>query len=103
MIRIHQGDLMKKFKSESGQGLTEYAIVLSLVAVAAIFATAMFGGVIKSKIASITSAIAGSKTSEVLGNEKKGKRAAQKASSNANDISNMSIDKDVFDTIQLGN
>ena len=89
-------------KKKKGQGLTEYAIILSLVAVAAIIATALFGGVIKSKIASLTGAIAGSKQSDITANERKAHSAAKKSSSNASEVSNMSIEKDVFDTIQIG-
>ena len=48
-----------KKSNQKGQGLTEYAVLLSLVAVAAIATTALFGSAIKAKIASIGGAISG--------------------------------------------
>lgn len=96
---------MTDFKhSESGQSLTEYAIILSLVAVATIAATAFFGGAIKGKIASLAGVIAGQDTSKVSDSEKKAKNAAEKAQKNAAKVSgNTSInqDDDIFDSESL--
>ncbi len=50
---------MKKWKSQRGQGLTEYAVVLSLVALVAITGMSFFGGAIRSKITSIAGALVG--------------------------------------------
>ena len=41
----------KIFGSERGQGLTEYAVILSLVAVASIVAMGLFGGENTNRIA----------------------------------------------------
>jgi Flp pilus assembly pilin Flp len=46
-------------KDKKGQGLTEYGIILVLVAVAAIGVFAMFGGTIRNKIAEVTEAVGG--------------------------------------------
>ena len=46
-------------KSKKGQGLTEYGIILVLVAVAAIGTFALFGNQIKSKVGQVTAAISG--------------------------------------------
>ena len=46
-------------KDKKGQGLTEYGIILVLVAVAAIGVFALFGGTIRNKIAEITEAVGG--------------------------------------------
>jgi len=43
-----------------GQGLTEYAIILSLVAIAAIGATSFFGDAVKSSFVALGSELSGS-------------------------------------------
>ena len=54
--------MKKGFKSEKGQGLTEYGLILLLVAVAAIGIMTIFGSQIKEKLTTITSALSGNKT-----------------------------------------
>lgn len=49
----------KKWNSQSGQGLTEYAVVLSLVAVLAIAAVGLFGSGLKQRVALLTGTILG--------------------------------------------
>lgn len=87
-------------KKESGQSLTEYAVVLSLVAVASIAGMALFGGAIKGRIASLSGAIAGQSESEVTATDKKAKKAAQEAAKRASNVKgNVTIDKDsIFDS-----
>jgi len=95
---------MQKRKSELGQGLTEYAIILSLIAVASIAATAFFGGAMKSKIASLAGAIAGQDTSKISDSEKKANSAADKAQKNASKVTgNTSIkeNEDIFNSENL--
>ena len=46
-------------KNQKGQGLTEYAIVLSLVALISIAAMTLFGGAIREKVGSLIGAITG--------------------------------------------
>ncbi len=72
---------MKKqfFGSCSGQGLTEYAVILSLVAVASISSMAFFGAAIKGKVASLSGAIAGQDSAEIKKSEQKAKNAATEA------------------------
>ncbi len=85
---------MKNSKNQKGQSLTEYAVILSLVAVASIAAMALFGGAIKAKIASLAGAIAGQKISEIEKSEGLAKKAAKDANKNASDIKgNTSITK----------
>lgn len=88
------------YKKESGQGLTEYAVVLSLVAVASIAGMALFGGAIKGKIASLSGAIAGQSESEVSASDKKSKNAAKEAAKRASNVrGNTTIDKEnIFDS-----
>lgn len=45
----------------TGQGLTEYAVVLSLIGVASIATMVFFGNALRSKIATLGSAIVGNK------------------------------------------
>jgi len=89
----------QKSHKESGQGLTEYAVVLSLVAVASIAGMAFFGGAIKARMASLSGAIAGQSESEISATDKKAKKAAQEASKRASRVKgNTTIDKDsIFD------
>lgn len=87
-------------KDQNGQGLTEYAVILSLVAVASIAGMALFGGAVKGKIASLSGAIAGQKESEVTATDNKSKNAAKEAAKRAAKVKgNTSIDKDdIFDS-----
>lgn len=77
--------------SERGQGLTEYAIVLSLVAVAAIAATAFLGGAVKSRIAGLTGAIAGVDVAAIEEANSRAKTAASRASEAASSVNGMDI------------
>ena len=53
----------RRFRNkECGQGLTEYAIVLSLVAVAAIAVMTLFGGAVRGKVISLIGAVTGDAT-----------------------------------------
>jgi len=96
---------MKKyyFGSMSGQSLTEYSVVLSLVAVASIASMAFFGATIKGKIASLSGAIAGQSVAEVTASDKKSQKAAQEAMKQASKVKgNTAItDKDLFDSKAL--
>lgn len=102
-MKIHQ-TYIKKFRnihfgSCAGQGLTEYAIVLSLVAIASIASMGFFGGAIKGKIASLSGAIAGQSASEVSASDKKAQKSAKEAAKRASSVKgNTSItENDLFD------
>lgn len=88
-----------KFGSCAGQGLTEYAVVLSLVAIASIAAMSFFGAAIKGKVASLSGAIAGQSIAEVTATDKKSQNAAKEAAKRASETKgNTSItEKDIFD------
>jgi type IV pilus assembly protein PilA len=90
---------MKKKNLQSGQGLTEYAVILCLVAVAAIATMGFFGGAIKGKIASLSAAVSGKSLTEVQEGEKMSKDASKKAYDRASKVkSSMKIDEnDIFD------
>ncbi len=50
---------MKKSKKNRGQGLTEYIIILALVAIAAIGIVNIFGNQVRHQFSTIVSALAG--------------------------------------------
>jgi Flp pilus assembly pilin Flp len=81
---------MKKSK-ESGQGLTEYAVLVSVIAVASIAVTALFGAALKSKIASLGAAIAGKSSSDVTAFEKQAQQKADAARKAAEDVDGMQV------------
>ncbi len=89
--------------NESGQGLTEYAVVLCLVAIASIGGMALFGGAVKGKLAALTGAVAGSSENDVAAAEKESKNAAAKAKEKAAKVKgNTSIDDDnIFNSVDL--
>lgn len=82
---------MKKCKSMSGQGLTEYAILLSVVAVASIAVTSLFGATLKSKIASLGAAISGKTSAEVSGFEKQSQSQAEQAKKASEKVDGMEV------------
>ncbi|MCB1069024.1 MAG: hypothetical protein H7A43_07430 [Verrucomicrobia bacterium] len=59
--------MMNMNRSKSGQGMTEYIIIIAIVAVAALLVTAMFGKQIKNTLGKITGAMGGQDT-ESIGN-----------------------------------
>jgi len=102
-----KGEVMLRKKinlgSCSGQGLTEYAVVLSLVAIASIASMAFFGGAIKGKVAALSGAIAGQSIADVTAADQKAQKSAKEAAKRASDIKgNTSItNKDLFDQQNL--
>lgn len=48
---------------QQGQGLSEYLVIVGLIAVASIAAVGFLGGTVRSKVAAVASEIAQSKTS----------------------------------------
>ena len=52
---------MKKYRHrESGQGMTEYIVIVALIAVAAIAVVGIFGDVVRNQFYNMTAALAGS-------------------------------------------
>ncbi len=49
--------MLKFFRSEKGQGLAEYALILALIAIAAVVALTFLGGVIGHILSSIGAAM----------------------------------------------
>jgi Flp pilus assembly pilin Flp len=109
---IAKGVCMKVFiGSQRGQGLTEYAVVLSLVAVAAIAATAFFGGAVKARIAALAAAVAGDTQQSVSNANKTAVKAARNANEASQKVGGMRIEHsgtssadgaEVIDDVTLG-
>ena len=91
-------NLKMLFRSEKGQGLTEYAVILSLVAVASIAAMAFFGGTVKAKMAALSGAVAGSDVSKVKESDKKADKFAQSAAKKAASVKGTTVidEDDIF-------
>lgn len=70
----------KLFRSESGQGMTEYVIVVALIAVAAIGAITVFGDNLRNLFATSADALAGEAT---------GNSGARKADAGTRDSRNL--------------
>jgi len=51
--------VMKLLKNQSGQGMTEYIIIVALVAIAAIAAFTFFGKTVRNQTAAMTEELAG--------------------------------------------
>ena len=54
-------------RNESGQGMTEYIIIVALIAVAAIAVVGFFGDVIRNQFYNMTAALAGSSSHSDVG------------------------------------
>lgn len=50
---------MKLFKNQSGQGMTEYIIIVALIAIAAIAAFSYFGQTVRHQTAAMSESLAG--------------------------------------------
>jgi Flp pilus assembly pilin Flp len=77
--------------NQKGQGLTEYAVLLSVVAVASIAVTALFGAALKSKIASLGAAISGRSSTDVTAIEKQAQQKSEEARQAAEYVDGMEI------------
>ena len=58
-IKAFRGDRMKYLNNEKGQGLTEYALIIALVAIVAVAALTLLGGQIDSIFGTITTDLGG--------------------------------------------
>lgn len=53
---------MKLFKNQSGQGMTEYIIIVAVIALAGIAAFSYFGKTVRNQTAAMSESLAGNKT-----------------------------------------
>jgi Flp pilus assembly pilin Flp len=69
LIPQRKGAIIMKIKRnrESGQGMTEYIIIVALIAVAAIAVVGFFGDVVRNQFYNMTAALAGSSSHSDVG------------------------------------
>ena len=72
---------------QAGQGMSEYIIIVALIAVAAISVAAMFGGTVRSQIAGMAQELSGHSSSSEMASAKS---FADKATSSAKKTKNLS-------------
>jgi len=80
----------KRQKNQLGQGMTEYIIIVALVAVAAIGIYSAFGNAIKSQMAVMTGEIAGTPNSAAVTKVQSDAKAGAEAGAVNKDLSNFS-------------
>ena len=93
-------------RRQAGQGLTEYAILVSLVGVACIAAMALFGGALQGRISSLVAAVAGEERSKIEEGNTTARNASEKLRTRSKNISGMKVNTDqaggeVIDTESL--
>lgn len=80
-------------KKQLGQGMTEYIIIVALIAVAAIGVYSAFGHTLNGALASITGAVGGQKTDMTNGTAK-----AKEGADNASTAANQAVGMDSYTT-----
>lgn len=68
---------MLKMKKQRGQGMTEYIVIVALIAVAAIAVYQFFGQTIRSQTAGIAKEVAGQSASTAISNAQTSATSAQ--------------------------
>lgn len=58
---------MIRFFRQAGQGMTEYIIIVALIAIAAIAAYSFFGSTLRSQVGGMASELAGQDASKAIG------------------------------------
>lgn len=71
-----------KNKQQRGQGMTEYIIIVALIAIAAIGTFTLFGGVVRDQTATMAA--------ELGGNKEKAKRASESATKRGGQAADLS-------------
>lgn len=72
---------MKLLRNQSGQGMTEYIIIVALIAVAAIGAFSYFGKTVRNQTAAMSESLAGNKSEAQSDTQKAGESAKQAGAS----------------------
>lgn len=78
---------LKKFLRQSGQGMTEYIIIVALIAIAAIGVMVFFGGTIRGQVGAMSQELAGQDSS---GSTSRAAAQAGQAASQATTDKNLS-------------
>ncbi|HTT07930.1 MAG TPA: pilus assembly protein [Gammaproteobacteria bacterium] len=61
---------MKRFFKQLGQGMTEYIIIVALIAIAAIAAYSFFGKTVRNQVGGMAAELSGQSASTQIGNAK---------------------------------
>ena len=85
--------IFKRFSNQSGQGMTEYIIIVALIAIAAIAAFTYFGGTVRDQTTAMTQELAGQSGKDAIG------EAGKKADSAKSELGNKTL-KDYDNTIK---
>lgn len=83
-----QAMIPNRKSKQLGQGMTEYIIIVALIAVAAIAVTQLFGATIRNQMAGISQEVAGTNGTAAI---TQAGNAASKAATNAKDASKNSL------------
>jgi Flp pilus assembly pilin Flp len=78
---------------QSGQGMTEYIIIVALIAVAAIAVYQFFGQTIRNQMAGIAQEVAGESAASAIGKAKVAATAAEKEADNKKGLNNYQNDE----------
>ena len=93
-------------ESQRGQALTEYAVLVSLVAVASIAAMALFGAALRGRVSSLVAAIAGDSQENIDASEDATKQASQELRNRLKKVNGMSVETgakgEVIDNLEIG-
>jgi pilus assembly protein Flp/PilA len=93
-------------RNQKGQALTEYAILVGLVAIASVAAMAFFGAALRGRIASLVSVIAGDSTENVDRAERSAKAASEALRNRLGEVDGMTVQTgsngEVLDKATLG-
>lgn len=85
--------VFKRFANQSGQGMTEYIIIVALIAIAAIAAFTYFGGTVRDQTTAMTQELAGQSGKEAIG------KAGTQATNAKEELKNKTL-KDYDNTIK---
>lgn len=80
--------LNRNLKKQLGQGMTEYIIIVGVIAIAAIGVFGLFGQTVENQVAGLAMELGGQDGGTALGNAQTSSSAAETAANNANDLSN---------------
>ena len=75
--------MMRKYLKQLGQGMTEYIIIVALIAIAAIAVYTLFGDIIREQVGGMAAELAGGEGKEIASDAAKREGEAKEASKGA--------------------
>ena len=73
-------------KKQSGQGMTEYIIIVALIAIAGIAAFKFFGGTVQSQVGGISQELSGKDGKKAIKNSQSSAKSAEKEGKDLEDM-----------------